>query len=466
MKSNSNHKEVITNNYEDKYIKFITKFETEDINLENISNEFRNNMVIKTLTYLIRHLNQRCGADTIINYRILPVDTEINYKDKQKIYKLIIKFPIQQHQIDTNDGLILKNIKIISDYIKNKNWELDNKQYLWLWRILYQLKYKPISYIQYEDFKEKVEWGISDDVIKKYEIKIRETLMKDGSKLKEILDPLINDYGLYINLSVPFSDMDYGYNYLHFYEHIMTYAWKPLSQQNVLELNGGTTCNAICYIYNIHSNQESAEEYLSKYLTFHLDSRNNEFWNGDIVEGLKTELERTTSETLMEKSLTQMAKTDVYSQQGYNVKILQYYSNKPFEIIMYSPKITNAKKICEEAFDKIEVKENSNNKTPKKIKFDYYPLHVLRDKKDRNYLVLKKKGEVKDGVMGVDNYIQSKSEINELNTTLLKVLLKGNTELKKCLITEPTPFSNLNINYTSTALSDVSGYFLNSNELW
>ena len=169
---------------------------------------------------------------------------------------------------------------------------------------------------------------------KKYEIKIRQTILKDGTKLKEILDPLINYYGLYINLSVPFSDMDYGYNYLHFYEHIMTYAWKPLSQQNVLELNGGTTCNAICYVYNIHSNSKSMEEYLKEYIDFHLKSRGNDFWKKEIVKGLETELERTTSETLMEKSLSQMAKTDPYSQHAYNTQILQYYSNKPFEIII------------------------------------------------------------------------------------------------------------------------------------
>ena len=453
----------INNNYENKYIKFITKFRTEDVNLDGISNEFRNNMVIKTLTYLIRYLNQRCGADTVINYRILPVETETEYKNNQKIYKLIIKFPIQQHKIDSNDDLVLKNIKIISDYIKNKKWELDNKQYLWLWRTLYQLKYKPESYIMYDDYKEKVEWGISVDAIKKYEIKIRQTILKDGTKLKEILDPLINDYGLYINLSVPFSDMDYGYNYLHFYEHIMTYAWKSLSQQNVLELNGGTTCNAICYVYNIHSNSKSMEEYLKEYIDFHLKSRRNDFWKKEIVKGLETELERTTSETLMEKSLSQMAKTDPYSQHAYNTQILQYYSNKPFEIIVYSPKITNAKKICEQYFNNSEELQKI---TPKKIKFDYYPLHVLRDKKDRNYLVLHINKKMENGVTGIDNYIHSDSDINELNTTLLKILLKDGIDLKSCLINEPTPFSNLNINYTSTSLSDVSGYFLNSSEFF
>jgi hypothetical protein len=165
------------------------------------------------------------------------------------------------------------------------------------------LDYKPNSYLKYDDFKTKIEWGPSEDIIKKYEPKLRQTILKDGSKLKEIVDPFVNDYGVYINLSVPFSEMDYGYNYLHFYEHMMTYAWKNESQQNMLELNGATTCHGLCYVYNIHSNQDSMEQYLKSYLEFHMKTRNDEYWNNELLEGLKRELERTMSETLLDKSV-------------------------------------------------------------------------------------------------------------------------------------------------------------------
>lgn len=454
---------IINNEYDNKYITFTTKYVSENLNLPNISNEFRNNMIVKSLNYLIKFVNQRCGAETNINYRIFPVDAESKNKYGKNIYKFTIKFPIQQHKIESNEDLVIKTIDTISNYIKNRNWELDNKHYLWLWRTLYQLKYKPTSYIKYEDYKQKIEWGISDEIINKYSIKVRQTKLNDGTTLKEIVDPLVNDFGLYINLSVPFSDMDYGYNYLHYYEHIMTYAWKNLSQHNLLELNGGTTCNAICYVYNIHSDKKSMEEYLKKYIEFHLDSRKESFWNSDIVSGLKMELERTTSETLLEKSLTQMAKTDPYSQHEYNTKIFHHYSNKPFEIIVYSPQETNAKKICKVLFDKREIETTKT--TPSKIKFNYYPIHVLRDKRDRNYLILKSNpNENLNTVYGVDNYIKADSSVSELNTTLLKLILKSGQDLKTCLISEPTPYSNLNINFTSTSLSDVGGYFMNSNE--
>ena len=72
------------------------------------------------------------------------------------IYKFTIKFPIQQHKIESNEDLVIKTIDTISNYIKTRNWELDNKHYLWLWRTLYQLKYKPMSYIKYEDYKQKM----------------------------------------------------------------------------------------------------------------------------------------------------------------------------------------------------------------------------------------------------------------------------------------------------------------------
>lgn len=442
--------------YANKFIYLVTKIKFEN----DAESEFRNNMILKTMGLILNHLNQRCGADTVINYRIFPPETTFKYKNDSKIYKIVLTFPIQQHQIDSNDDLILKNIDIIKNYIINKDWENNYRQYIWIWRILKQINYKPESSLIYDDYKCKFQWGFDDNKMEKYKIKYNEWIDETGIVIKEIIDPLIQDYGLYINLSTTFDEMDYGYNYLHYYEHIMTYAWKKLSQQNMLELNGGTTCNGVCYVYNIHENKKSLELYLNNYLKFHSLTRKKEFWEKNMQAGLQTELERTISETLLEKSMSQMAKTDPYSQYKYNTEILRYFSNKPFEIITYTPESINIK----EFLNKYDFKTNYEISKPKKIIFNYYPIHVLRDKRDRGFHILHKKmykKENKDVVLGVDNFIISNESLSQLNTILMNVLLKNGDELTQILINNPTPLSNLNINMASQHSNDINGYFIN-----
>ena len=442
--------------YANKFIYLVTKIKFEN----NAESEFRNNMILKTMGLILNHLNQRCGADTVINYRIFPSETTFKYKNGNKIYKIVLTFPIQQHQIDSNDDLILKNIDIIKNYIINKDWENNYRQYIWIWRILNQIHYKPESSLIYDDYKCKFQWGFDDNKMEKYKIKYNEWMDETGIVVKEIIDPLIQDYGLYINLSTTFDEMDYGYNYLHYYEHIMTYAWKKLSQQNMLELNGGTTCNGVCYVYNIHENKKSLELYLNNYLKFHSLTRKKEFWEKNMQAGLQTELERTISETLLEKSMSQMAKTDPYSQYKYNTEILRYFSNKPFEIITYTPESINVK----EFLKKYDFKTKYEISKPKKIIFNYYPIHVLRDKRDRGFHILHKnlhKKENKDVVLGVDNFIISNESLSQLNTILMNVILKNGDELTKILINNPTPLSNLNINMASQHSNDINGYFIN-----
>lgn len=446
---------TVINDFENKIIKFVTVFECDR------DSNFKSNMTIKILTLLLRKLNQRIGSDTSINYRINPVDVKCKHVDCKRQYKFVLTFPIQQHGIKLNEQLLNETLEKLSTFIPNLDWEQIHKQYLWLWRTLYQTKYKPNSYLKYDDFKKQIQWGPSDEVMEKYEPKLRETILTDGSKLKEIVDPFVNDYGVYINLSVPFKDMNYGYNYLHYYEHMMTYAWKNITQQDMLEMNGATTCHALCYVYNIHSNVESMETYLKSYLEFHVKSRDESFWTIELLNGMKLELERTMSETLLDKSYTNMAKTDPKSQFNYDSSILQYFSNKPFEIIVYGPKKTNAKEIAES----IITSKSDNNKQPKPLKFNYYPLHVCRDKTDRRYLILKKnKDDDKVVVTGVDCYIKCDENLNELNTVLMQLLLKSGQELKNILVKTPIPNSNLNFGSASCSDENINAYFENYNE--
>ena len=492
----------IINNFNDKYIEFITSYKFDNKCINNMNPEFRNQMILKSLNLILQKLNQKCGAETIVNYRIKPVISFSKFKNGVKKYSFIIQFPVQQHNITSNEDLVLKDINIITTFIENFDWTKQHKQYIWLWRNLLQLNYKPNSYIKFEDYKKKITWGVPDEVINKYQIKIRETsVYKNGSinninnisdttnhkekicTLKEIVDPLIQDYGLYINLSVPFSDMNYGYNYLHYYEHMMTYAWKKITNEHVLELNGGTTCNALCYLYNIHENIDSLHLFLEEYINFHLKSRDKKFWNEELMNGLKTELERTTSETLLEKSMTQMAKRDPVSIDKYNSEVLVYYSNKPFEIITYTPIVTNTKEIINKYMGNLEESELNSTK-PEEIFFDYYPIHVGRDKALRNYLILSSSKVINDdikmdisnnkqqskpketkGVPGVDNFIKSTEDLSELNTILMQILLTNGINLKKVLSEHPTPISNLNLNYSSTKSNDITGFFLNMKEI-
>ena len=134
----------VVNEFENKVIKFVTIFESD------LERNFKNNMTIKILTLILRKLNQKIGSDTSINYRINPLDVKCKNEECIKKYKFVLTFPIQQHGIKSNGELLNQIIDTLSKFIPNFNWEHIHKQYLWLWKTLYQLNYKPNSYLKYD----------------------------------------------------------------------------------------------------------------------------------------------------------------------------------------------------------------------------------------------------------------------------------------------------------------------------
>lgn len=423
-----------------KEIFLITECEKTENSNQYISDEYKYNMIFRISQLLCSKINQLIGAKTDINYRINQIEV---IEDK-----IIIRFPIQKHSNETN--IISNRIDTIKQYIKSIEWEKMNKSFLWLWRTLYQLEYKMISTLIYDDYSEKIDWTIDENIIKKYLPKVKKIKFEDNSLCKKIIDPLILDYGLFVNLSVPFNEMDYGYNYLHYYEHMMTYAWENLSQSYVKELNGATTCCGLCYIYSIHSTKKSLIEYLDNYMNFHQKTRDINFWN-TLKPGLMLEQNRTISETINDKSMSNLGRSDPLSNKKYDTKILHYYSSKPFEIIIVSPE--------EIVIQKYKLQTTEVEK-PKVINFNYFPIHVFRDKRDRKFEIRSKKelNESLNVVSGIDCYVKTKIDINELNTILNHLLLSDSKKLKKIIEKIPLPNSNLLYNLVSTMNSDVNFY--------
>jgi hypothetical protein len=210
-----------------------------------------------------------------------------------------------------------------------------------------------------------------------------------GDKLCIIYDQLTESYGVFVNCSLPFDDYKYGYNYLHFFEHIMTYAWRRLDKKDIVDINGTTVCNGICTIYVVLKSKEAAEKYTNSLLAFIDNIRTEGFWEKDLKKARILETSRTMSETQPERSYANSGRTDtsVYKK-GYDVEILKYFACKPMTIFIVSPEDIRG------MFNESRLKNLDKKpfyKLPPPPTYNYYPVHVLRDKSDRDYFILPRK---------------------------------------------------------------------------
>ena len=371
-------------------------------------------------------INVLIGAETDVNYRILIPQVSFNKTEKESFnvyqYKGTIEFNIELNTIErvSQTRNLRQKLKTITEFIQNINW---NEQQIEYQRLI--AKIKLMMNLGFE-FKAnlicelpQLSLSYNEELVLNFDLKdavpkIRQLIKKDHQHvIRNICDRFISDYGLYINLSKPFSVFNRGYNYLHVYEHLMTYAWKGLPKQNMKLLNGFTTINSNCAVYVVLSSKEALELYLTSYLKFCKEVIANKSW-----PGLECEMNRTISETLNEKTLTAFGRTDpsinltggLYKASenqpskpinmtggDYNENVFNEFIIDTLNVLIIGPELVNVDtKLFNEVSDLIIKESKRMTKNEIETEFDYFPLSVCLDKKDRVYHVLPKNLECKN----------------------------------------------------------------------
>ena len=177
-------------------------------------------------------LNHYISARSILNYHFM------------KVQNLTVKVPIyvygnEDKNIDTID-LVQKRVDYAFDVLTNINWNKMSKYTLWVIRSLAMLDINISNsfvlstitpHMEYEDVvNEPIHFKFPDlDYPEVY----RDELV-DGSIITYVSDPYMNNYGEYLNLSVPFDEMGIMYNGLHIYEHVCVIPWDNLSEKDLV----------------------------------------------------------------------------------------------------------------------------------------------------------------------------------------------------------------------------------------
>lgn len=433
-----------------------------------------NNYTTELLRRFMNYMNGMIGLKTSSNYHI------------KLVKKFTITIPIYVYtNIEKKSDpvtLVENKIKIVRDYLEKMDWKSAGKRQLWIIRSLHiqgidiSNSFTISTVTPNLGFNDLVDDPLVINFPKLEYPKIVREKFVDGSFINYLSDPYLNDYGVFMNLTVPFDEMGMSYNGLHLYEHLMTRGWDSLSGENIVDFNGSTYPHAICYIYNIHSTLNSMKEYAAASILWYLKSRKKGFWE-EHKDVINLEIERTISETRKERTLVSMGRSDFHAYDyNYNTEIFEYWSNKPFELLICGPEPIESLKLKTETINKA-IEQNmprKDIKRPENIKFKHIPVDVLKMKKFQGLTIqkidtktVKEKILSKDfdtkGALGFDCSFNSKQEdLSVLNSILHPLLFVSRVlneeELNKFIQTHALPFSSALFSEASIQLKNAALY--------
>ena len=443
----------------------MTKPENIDLTHTRLELELKNKTYLNE--FFMNFISYYIGAKSKINYHMLP-----SVKDK-------ITIPIYPYEIKESHSnaisLIRSKLEELEDVLSHIEWDKLSKRYQWL---AYSIK--KLGFSSLEGLKCKV---ISDspainemfsDVIPiqmnmptNDDAYVDQIRLNDGSIFTTLVDPYVSDYGIYVDLSIPFDEMGIMPNALHLYEHLSTEAWSDISEKDCSMINGATNAAGLSYVFSIHHTYESFKTFLDATMNFIFKSRNPEFWKSDAMQkALKTETIRTISEIRSGRSHCLMARSDLHAYtDGYDINVFQYWSNKPFNVLctVTSKNELFATKEKLEKYSKMFPLRKIPR--PPNIKYDQIPIEVLITKAAQRYKITKStvtnnamhiltKNIEKDTLYGIDCKIHvkdSEEKLEESNSVLHAFLFYNKVVDEKVLNDyckkNVLPYSNMD--YTS-----------------
>ena len=450
--------------------------------------EYDNSQPLTKYTKILLHrfmsvLNGYIGARTNLNYRIQPV------KDFRITIPIYI-YTNEDKQLAPFE-LIQKRIDTLTDALEHIEWSrYTNLQEQW---IMQSLLVSGIdvssSFVLSTDVNplsnfnniENEPIHINTPTYKKLDIK--RVRYSDDSTITYLSSPYLTDYGMFANLSITFDEMGMSFNALHLYEHIMTYAWKDANTDKTKLINGATWPNGICSVFAVTQDLNAMKEYAALYIKFYLESRAEHFWeNESNFDGLKLETQRTISETRDERTLSSLCRSDFHAYDyKYNTKIFEYWSQRPFDILISGPLPISELSMNENVINAFMKKNKPRNiPRPPNIKYKSLPFDVLRMKVVHQFRVLKADTEeVKKSLLfpspdnkalyGIDSKIVSDNEDLTPYNCILHVLCYMNRlftdeDLTKFLKRFIIPFSGTFFSETSLSSKFAGDYLFEPND--
>ena len=351
------------------------------------------NSYSKILLYRFMSLmNSLIGAQTNINYHI------------ERVQNFTIKIPIHPYSNEEKQlapfDLIEKRVSTVRDYLEHINWKkVASKTDQWNIGALsvHGINIATDFVISTESPDEIGFPNLNAEPLNVHAYDHTKPVFKrvkldDGSCINYLSSPYLVDYAIYANLSVTFDDMGMSYNALHLYEHLMTKGWSKLDNTDLTLMNGGTWPVGLCSIFTITEKLDTLKAYAASFIKYYLCSRDVGFWDTpESRENIKLETLRTVSETRAERSLTSLARSDIHAYDfNYNTQIFQYWSNKPFNVLIVGPDNIDTLKLNHDTVNAfIKLHPIRKIERPKNIVVRSLPFETLRTKKLQGYHILK-----------------------------------------------------------------------------
>lgn len=300
---------------------------------------------------------------------------------------------------------------------------------------------------------------------------------KDGTAIKQIISPFVDDWGIYIDHSKKYEDFTLDYNGLHLFEHLAV-PWKD-SPEYIFQ-NGVTNVVGICFCALITSTKRSCIKGLNEYIDWH-----NKFRTDIDMFKKKIELEviRTNYETLGSSGINSFGKSfsSIYDN-DYRIDILKYYASQPFTIVLVVPEKIDWKLIH-------DLKPSRKIPRPKpksisRIPYTYFfnkeeePFTILpsSEKKRFNKPKIRNTGNTKlpnimKGVKYCGNYVEGVDciliplfpvDISDSNMMIRQISITPIEELPKFIARNPLPFKNYGLYMLDRSRKNEVAYLIES----
>lgn len=398
----------------------------------------------RILKYLFKYINAILAIKTDAGYYI--GTTNMSDFDSGIIIDILDKSEIDRKK------LISKRIKTIISTLENFDFNNSNKSIKWCLRAIKILKIdvNKFLYIKHNDKYYYIHLKIfNTDMWKSHVVETHDP--KTGLTIKQIIDPIVKDYGIYINHSKKFTDFCLYWNILHLYEHIMV-PWNILDNDDVICTNGFTTPTGLCYCFRIVKTIDKLIESYNYFITFFNKVRNGvEF----LKEHIKLEERRTFSESMESKAFSSFERADpTLYDKGYDTEVFKYYANQPLEIILITPEEIDVSKLK---------KLNKMNPVPKPETriFKEPTLAMFRNRMIKTIIIEDMKHKTDLSYLGVDCVLNSTIEedlsgLNILITTTFRLL--SGKKLEKYINNNIIPGDNFGISGIDDLLKHTSFY--------
>ena len=197
----------------------------------------------------------------------------------------------------------------------------------------------------------------------KIEVKV---IKKNHDKLTIVYDPLFEETVLVSNISKPYEEMGYGWNYLHLFEHLSC-ADIIQDYDHFSTLNGYTSNTGCAAVFCVLKNPDEIKYALSTMLKV-VNSGRSETFEQKYKDAIELEIGRTHSETLSARDFQHHGRY----MDNYDINVFLYWFNQPFDGYIF----TGTKRVLTQIQD-LNIKPPKRTPIPTIQLLEQMPLSVL-----------------------------------------------------------------------------------------